>query len=307
VAQQELAFENTLIELYGTPYADDIGPGKTWKQGYAGPDLVHYTYVDRPEQSFPAVWNHPGTNNVYKIDIQDFSSRWLTDHNLTDLGILDSTDSRYSNGVHYIEIDVGDDGFAQKPASWTGKRVSPGQIQQALSEVIGAHTALRQALFDQSGGKTDLDRRIGLFKARLADHATITNYQRNLLIAEQTLESAKFANEIVNKVYDSIEKTVTAQIDGLGKAMPLSLIAGVASGGDLTSAGRALLKHAEFAVEKSFETREFVQFAIVNALELATSTSKRWTEFEQIAPLEWQLELRSEVAELGDQWEVSPI
>jgi hypothetical protein len=303
VAQQELAFENALIELYGTPYTDDIGPGKTWKQGYAGPDLVHYTYVDRPEQPFPAVWNYPGTNNVYKIDIQDFSSSWLTDHNLTDLGILDSTDPRYSNGVHYIEIDIGPDGFGQKPASWTGKRVSPGQIQQALSEVIAAHTALRQALFDQSGGKTDLDRRISLFKAHMADHNTISNYQRNLLIAEQTLESAKFANEIVNKVFDSIEKTVTATIDGFKEAIPMSLIAGVASGGDLTSAGRALLKHASFAVETSFETREFVQFAIVNALELATSTSKRWTEFEQIAPLEWKQELRSEVAELGDQWE----
>ena len=28
------------------PYPDDIGPGKTYKQGYDGPDLYHYMYVD---------------------------------------------------------------------------------------------------------------------------------------------------------------------------------------------------------------------------------------------------------------------
>ncbi len=43
--EQEQVYTNELIELYGTPYTDDIGPGKTWNQGYAGPDLVHYMYV----------------------------------------------------------------------------------------------------------------------------------------------------------------------------------------------------------------------------------------------------------------------
>ncbi|MDE0966019.1 MAG: hypothetical protein OSB73_23075, partial [Candidatus Latescibacteria bacterium] len=46
---EEFAFENRLIELYGTPYSDDIGVGKTYKQGYAGPDLLHYTYMDEDE------------------------------------------------------------------------------------------------------------------------------------------------------------------------------------------------------------------------------------------------------------------
>src|SRR5690606_12504807 len=121
-------------------------------------DLVHYTYVDRPEQDFPAVWNYPGTRNTYQIDIQDFPADWLTNYNLTDLGIVDQTDPRYSNGVHYIEIDIGGDGFPLKPAEWTGRRASPGQIQAAISKVIASHTALRQALFDQEGSMTDFNR-----------------------------------------------------------------------------------------------------------------------------------------------------
>ena len=52
VDQQELAFTNELIEIYGTPYPDDIGPGKTFSTGYAGPDLFHYRYIDNVELDF---------------------------------------------------------------------------------------------------------------------------------------------------------------------------------------------------------------------------------------------------------------
>lgn len=303
VAQQELAYENALIELYGTPYSDDIGPGKTWKQGYSGPDLVHYNYVDRPEQAFPGLWNYPGTNNAYLIDIQDFPSDWLSNYNLTSLGILDSTDPNYQAGKHYIEIDIGPDGFAERPANWTGRRASPGQIQQAISKVIAAHTSLRQALFDESGGKTDLDRAIGLLNQRLSDHSTIVSYQKDLLIAEQTLQSVKFANDIIDKVFDSIEEDIVFASDATAEALPGSLIVGVASGGDLTSAGRTAIKLAGYGIKKGFDIRQFVQFAIVQALELSTETAKRWTEFEQIAPREWNQEVRSAIAALGDQFE----
>src|SRR5208283_3129421 len=46
VTAQELAYNDQLIELYGTPYPDDIGAGQTYPQGYTGPDLIHYMYVD---------------------------------------------------------------------------------------------------------------------------------------------------------------------------------------------------------------------------------------------------------------------
>jgi len=53
IDDNERALTTSLIELYGTPYTDDIGPGKTYPQDYAGPDLVHYLYVDMPEYVFP--------------------------------------------------------------------------------------------------------------------------------------------------------------------------------------------------------------------------------------------------------------
>lgn len=46
VADEEAAIERRLIEIYGYPYDDDIGPGKTYPQGYSGPDIYHYYYVE---------------------------------------------------------------------------------------------------------------------------------------------------------------------------------------------------------------------------------------------------------------------
>ena len=63
VAEQELAYRNALIELYGTPYPDDTGPGKTWTQDYDGPDVVHYMYVETPELPFDSLWNYPGRDS----------------------------------------------------------------------------------------------------------------------------------------------------------------------------------------------------------------------------------------------------
>ena len=71
VDEQELAYKYELIELYGTPYPDDIGPGKTYKQGYDGPDLYHYMYVDDLllEQSISGVFM-PEQEQTFKIDLQ---------------------------------------------------------------------------------------------------------------------------------------------------------------------------------------------------------------------------------------------
>ena len=46
VADEEAAIDRRLKEIYGYPYADDIGVGKLYPQGYAGPDLYHYNYIE---------------------------------------------------------------------------------------------------------------------------------------------------------------------------------------------------------------------------------------------------------------------
>jgi len=49
IADQERDYNNRLIEIFGYPYAGDIGAGGTYKAGYEGPDLFHWMYVDLPD------------------------------------------------------------------------------------------------------------------------------------------------------------------------------------------------------------------------------------------------------------------
>src|SRR5262249_5327200 len=46
VSNQELAYRNQLIAIFGYPYGGDLGPGGAFPSGYQGPDLTHWMYVN---------------------------------------------------------------------------------------------------------------------------------------------------------------------------------------------------------------------------------------------------------------------
>ncbi|HPO12381.1 MAG TPA: Calx-beta domain-containing protein [Candidatus Hydrogenedentes bacterium] len=46
VLDTELDYQARLIEIFGYPYEDDIGPGGLYAEGYDGPDLYHYMLSD---------------------------------------------------------------------------------------------------------------------------------------------------------------------------------------------------------------------------------------------------------------------
>ena len=148
--KQELAYNSALIEIYGTPYPDDIGAGKTWPQDYAGPDLFNYRYVDSPEfinggeaeegsgvdvngNAANGVWDANGAvGSVFKVDIQATTaatSSWPyklgTDVTIVPSYLADGSENpAYLNHVHYIEFPWGPHGFLDKPATFKGKRLS---------------------------------------------------------------------------------------------------------------------------------------------------------------------------------------
>ena len=144
VSGQELAYRNALIEIYGTAYPDDIGPGRTFATDYVGPDLLHYMYVDLPELPGGYGLSQTTGSRTYQLDIQGLPSNWRN-HLAKDLDFYVRQGADYSLGTHYIEYELGPHGFFDKPAAWTGKRRSPGELQQAISELIASHQSLSRA------------------------------------------------------------------------------------------------------------------------------------------------------------------
>ena len=133
IADQERDYLNRLIEIFGYPYADDIGPNGAYPSGYEGPDWVHYMYVDPSEltgdNAIPSVTNYVVTFN--------FDSNGMDQA----LGVVGTNQA--------VEFTFTSDGaWMVKPPNWTSKRRAPGEIQQALSDLIQAKANLEQATWD---------------------------------------------------------------------------------------------------------------------------------------------------------------
>ena len=302
VAREELAYKNSLIELYGTPYTDDIGAGKTYKQGYDGPDLVHYTYVEVPESRFGT--GLPATTNsaTYRIDIQQFPSWWSTDFLSNSFDFYTQySSSGYSNGVHYLEFTLDPHAFYQKPAAWSGRRVSPGRVQQAISEVIRAHARLEQAYIDAQFESTKLDRQVQVFRSYIETGDATWSLERDKLIALQTLQTAQFANDMFGESLEIVNKVSDMYMNALTEAFPRTLIAGLAAGGDLTSAARAAVHIANSTTFSVSAALKYAADFVVKGLEFATTSANQWIDLDQIQILDWDQELKTKVVELGEE------
>ena len=197
--------------------------------------------------------------------------------------------------------DIGAHGFGEKPKDWVSKRRSPGEIQQAISEIIAAHGRLRHEINDTYGDIGVIDKKIQVFQAEVADYREVRSIQESLFIADQVLEKTKFANDLLQKGLDSVKEDIVHLSDYSSEAIPGSFVAGLAAGGDLTSAARSAVEIAGYGFKKSFDVVGFTRYAVVNALELAVNTAKSATEFYTIPAIEKSTDLRSKVQDLVNE------
>ena len=298
ISEQELAYEHRLIELYGTPYTDDIGPGKTYKKGYTGPDLLNYTYIESPEKVHDVI----EVDNKITINIVDVPDEWKN------FNKYDDTDKKFKwpeDGIDWkdltflakkeITINLDAHGFPKKPSDWKGKRASPGELQRAMSEVVQAHAELQLAADDLKGAFEGLDDAKNLLAANQLTNKEIKDKNRDLLIAEQVLESVTAVTEIVMEMTDGIKNAAELTADAAAAAFPKSLVMGMANGGDFTSAASAAVLGAKTGVSVAMNTAKVVGLSALKALDSAISTTRRWTEFDYIAGKEKIMGQRDEV------------
>ena len=138
-AGQELAYQNQLISIYGTPFAGDIGPGGTYPQGYDGPDLYNYNYMDLSVFGLEGGLQTVFTNS-YPLYEAGLSGYWKMK-----MQTGYETDEEMAVTVNYI---VNDGGIRMKPATVTGVRATEGTIQAAYRDYISAYQRLQAAMSD---------------------------------------------------------------------------------------------------------------------------------------------------------------
>jgi len=286
---QEQAFTNQLIEIFGTPYSDDIGPGGTYAQGYQGPDVAHFAYVDQtdvPNAGGVLGFADPITGEAAdpfttgQMTVPFFNQpifEWMTDAYLVDYSqrIGNPTNKQYQlqnlyrppGGANvqpddYLYVTIDTEGYIQKPSEWTGKRTYSGKIQRAIMEYKTAYWEYVNAGNTSVGGVQEFGQKISRF-------SNFVEYQvkkAGIEGASDDLSKVMVDIDLVNKLFSQDAEALTKMIEAIGKAsekaFPLSAIFGLAMGGDLMSAGRALLAYASIGAE-----------AGINAVQLAVSTS----------------------------------
>ena len=245
VVSQELAYNNQLIEIYGTPYPDDIGPGGGYPQGYNGPDLKHYTYVSVPNtNSFGGLLPDPQVAITNYVDIQALPTDWSTTMYSDFTKIIASTAPGYTDASkkYSTGLVMGPDGFFDKPQGWTSERRSPGQIQQAISTLLAAKDALRQAELNMVYDKQSLDNAQNAFNSLVLGNRTtlhdLNNANEGINLGLNTITAAY---NIADRWLTSAAGDATDLANIVVQTIPVTFIAGVAAGGDLGAPARGAL------------------------------------------------------------------
>ena len=224
VTEREADFNSRLIEVFGYPYDDDIGPAGSYPSGYAGPDLLHYDYFDPSELL-----------GIKPPPVQVITGR-MFDFDVNESGAL------ITNQFRDVAFNVSEHGFGLiKPTAWTGRRRALGEIQIARSEVIQTKARFEKAMVDYDNLINQIEEQAALLQAQYDltnETITVMNSQRDTV---QSLNRLLFVYRSVQVGLQTAARVITLFANATAEALPKVIIAGTASGGDMTSVPRGAL------------------------------------------------------------------
>ncbi len=232
IVDQEKAYVKQLIEIYGTPYSGDIGAGKTYAQGYTGPDEINWFVVDRATDLVDTL-APVRLNVIVPTGVNTFTGLAMED--LVKANTATTTTKSVSIAMNqYAQFsDVWGNG------AW-GTRAVTGTLQAALTEVEQGRGSLQGAA-TRLHSKTHLllqrnalyQEMISTFLAEVAEEDDAeSDVQLMKIIQSGLFAGAKFMADKAQQIKDRAE--------GLSEAPPKAV--GLAN--DATSGIRAAIKSA---------------------------------------------------------------
>ncbi len=266
---QEAAFNRQLIEIFGSPYSAEVGAGRTYAQGYEGPDTLLWFLIDRPagglvdtDSSLTVTLNAP----------TDFRAVSFADFDLarTNTTALASTTSR--------TVTISPSRFVQFADQWAstrggslGSRPATGNLQQLLlsshmaqMELIASVSRFQHRYESFLGHKRLLDdyfsiaaRAEQLEQSELGRIDGLRRTAADLAIASQVMgTTADFIHGIFDSVKEGVPDVIGFSNDALSGASAVISNIGVVVGfalkfGAIATGGAAI--GTESAKDKAIE------------------------------------------------------
>jgi hypothetical protein len=181
INDQETAYTYNLIDIYGTPFPGDIGPGKTYAQGYAGPDLTNWFVVDRKTSVLIDTSKVKNVVARVPVKIRDFKG----------LDTMDIEGAGDEKEYETVTLGIAPNSFVQFSDLWRpgvdlGQRAVTGRLQQALQDAQLAS--------------------IDLLEAEARAEAVFVNFQRRTELILELVKNHKAAAETRSKAGDEAER-----------------------------------------------------------------------------------------------------
>jgi len=234
IVDQEDAYVSQLIDVFGSPYGGDIGVGKTYAQGYSGPDIMHWFVCDKPTDLVDT--SKPVTISLkVPTGIANFSGDSIQEITLD--GITPS-----SSTTKIVTVKPNQN--LQWSSDWSsvlsGQRASTGRLQQALLGSYQAQLALMESNQKQLVLQARFKRERQLFQELLASHADILANRQNATIAITTVQSLQALLESSAAYADATGANLINIADGFQEFFPTAVGFSV----DPTSGARGAIKLA---------------------------------------------------------------
>lgn len=272
---QEFAFNVKLIDILGTPYAGDKGPGKLYDQDYDGPDTEKYMFIDTPDgfqQRFgnsetftfelpsstltDTVIEADGDNFSYLDNFSDlFSTRIDLDSASVEKDQLeDLRDLVAGDGSIASEYTINPENLVQFVAPGSmGRRTKSGKVQEALLRYNNARDKIFHAYEYSENQRAVLESKLTLYEETIRYHENYENVFKNSNRARLEALGVKQASVLTRQLIQNREaiknKISEAISDGLPKSVGFS--------NDVTSAARFAARLASLTLTTILKAVEY--------------------------------------------------
>lgn len=233
IQDEESAYTYKLIDLYGSPYPGDIGPGKTYVQDYDGPDLHNWFVVDRPsafvDTSAPISISARvpvGVTNFVGFSVVAINGAATTQTAVQTIAIQPDRMVQFAD--------------QWRPGVDLGSRSITGRVQQALNDAQLAQMALLEANDRMEGVYSKFDRKGLLLLERIKYHKEIAEDEEASLALQTRYTRLKNGLEITSAIAKKLSETKKEIADAASEAPPKSV--GLAT--DATSGLRSFIRAA---------------------------------------------------------------
>lgn len=232
IVQQETAYVNQLVDIYGKPYSGDIGAGKLYAQGYSGPDLTHWFIVDRPNDLV-------STSGTFNVVINEATAL----NTFTGQAVKDIVAGFVTPNLSAKTVTVQPSQWVQYNDVWKsgglGSRPVTGALQDALQDAQQSWLALYQANVDYQTSVSSLKQQLKVFQDAVTYHqnvlSTVGSGNNQLTNLRQLMYSLNTAGDALDATSGYLKDYGDAAAEFLPR-----ILGAVATDGTSTARGAAM-------------------------------------------------------------------